>query len=115
MPLYAYRCNNCGHEFEVRQRFSDGPLSDCPQCDGTVRRIISQVGVVFKGSGFYVTDNRNGKANSYLNSGKGDGKSDGATSDGATSDGTKAESKADSGSAPPKDTGNSQKPAASAS
>jgi putative FmdB family regulatory protein len=66
MPLYTYRCNECDHEFQVRQRMVDDPLTECPVCDGSVRRIVSSVGVVFKGSGFYVTDNRssniNGKA-----------------------------------------------------
>ena len=62
MPTYAYKCANCGHRFDIRQRYSDDPLTDCPNCeDGQVRRVISQVNVVFKGSGFYVTDNRNGK------------------------------------------------------
>ena len=59
MPTYIYRCNDCGHEFEVRQRMSDDSLTECPVCSGTVRRIVGSVGIVFKGSGFYVTDNRN--------------------------------------------------------
>lgn len=58
MPLYAYRCKDCGHEFEARQRMSEDPLEECPACAGTVRRVINQVGVVFKGSGFYVTDSK---------------------------------------------------------
>ena len=63
MPTYKYRCNKCGHEFEARQRMSDKPLSECPVCGGGVRRVVGSVGIVFKGSGFYVTDNRssNGK------------------------------------------------------
>jgi putative FmdB family regulatory protein len=62
MPTYVYKCNECGHVFEVRQHFSDEPLTDCPKCeDGEVRRVINNVSVVFKGSGFYVTDSRNGK------------------------------------------------------
>jgi predicted nucleic acid-binding Zn ribbon protein len=78
--------------------------------------VISQVGVVFKGSGFYVTDNRNGKANSYLNSGKGEGaKGDGAAGEGTKSDSAQSDGKADSGTTPPKDSSSSQKPAASAS
>ncbi len=79
MPLYAYRCTN-GHEFEVRQRFSDDPVEVCPQCGAEVRRVITQVGVVFKGSGFYVTDNRNGKVAGKAN---GSGKSSEAKSDSA--------------------------------
>lgn len=58
MPLYTYKCTNCGHVFEVSQRMSDAPLEDCPVCRGGVRRVINNVGVVFKGQGFYVTDNR---------------------------------------------------------
>lgn len=67
MPLYAYKCTHCDHQFEVRQRFSEKPLTICPICEGEIRRVIGSVGVVFKGSGFYVTDNRNGKSNGLLN------------------------------------------------
>ena len=63
MPLYTYRCNENGHEFEVRQRMMDDALTECPVCGGPVRRVVSSVGVVFKGSGFYVTDNRTSNAN----------------------------------------------------
>ena len=59
MPTYKYRCKECGHEFEVRQRMSDNSLTECPVCGGPVRRVVGSVGIVFKGSGFYVTDNRN--------------------------------------------------------
>lgn len=58
MPTYTYRCNACGNQFEVRQRISEPPVSECPVCGGAPRRVVSQVGIVFKGSGFYVTDNR---------------------------------------------------------
>lgn len=63
MPTYKYRCKECGHEFEKRQRMSDEPLTECPVCGSEVRRVVGTVGIVFKGSGFYVTDNRssNGK------------------------------------------------------
>ena len=63
MPLYTYRCNQCDHEFQIRQRMVDDPLTDCPVCGGGVRRVVSSVGVVFKGSGFYVTDNRSSNVN----------------------------------------------------
>lgn len=63
MPLYTYRCNENDHEFQVRQRMMDDPLTECPVCGGTVRRVVSTVGVVFKGSGFYVTDNRSSSVN----------------------------------------------------
>ncbi len=58
MPSYTYRCNENDHEFTVRQSMADDPLTECPVCGGSVRRVVSSVGVVFKGSGFYVTDNR---------------------------------------------------------
>ena len=70
MPLYTYRCSNCENEFDLRQSFSDDPIRICLMCDGDVRRVIQQVPVLFKGSGFYVTDNRKGKANGPAN-GKG--------------------------------------------
>ncbi len=63
MPLYTYRCNENDHEFQVRQRMVDDPLTECPVCGGSVRRVVSSVGVVFKGSGFYVTDNRSSSVN----------------------------------------------------
>lgn len=62
MPTYVYRCNDCDYTFEARQSMSDDPLAVCPDCDEkSLRRVINSVGIVFKGSGFYVTDNRNGK------------------------------------------------------
>ena len=67
MPTYSYKCTSCDHRFEARQRFSDDPLTECPVCGSPVRKVITPVGVVFKGSGFYVTDNKNGKASSSLN------------------------------------------------
>ena len=63
MPTYQYRCTECGSELEVVQKFTDDPLTVCPECDGTLRKVFNAVGVVFKGSGFYATDNRTkGKA-----------------------------------------------------
>ncbi|UCG25406.1 MAG: FmdB family transcriptional regulator [Chloroflexota bacterium] len=67
MPTYSYKCTNCDHRFEARQRFSDDPLTECPVCGSTIRKVITPVGIVFKGSGFYVTDNKNGKTSSSLN------------------------------------------------
>ncbi|HNS50482.1 MAG TPA: zinc ribbon domain-containing protein [Anaerolineae bacterium] len=58
MPIYIYACDDCGTRFERLQRFADQPLTDCPDCGGHVHRIIQPVGVIFRGSGFYVTDNR---------------------------------------------------------
>lgn len=58
MPIYVYQCETCGLTFERRQRMTEPSLEDCPECDGHVHRVIQPVGIVFKGSGFYVTDNR---------------------------------------------------------
>jgi len=58
MPIYVYQCDTCGLTFERRQGMSEPPIVDCPECDGRVHRVIQPVGIVFKGSGFYVTDNR---------------------------------------------------------
>lgn len=57
MPTYEYRCASCGESLEVVQKFSDAPLTICPNCSGRLRKVFSPVGVVFKGSGFYSTDN----------------------------------------------------------
>jgi putative FmdB family regulatory protein len=56
MPIYGYRCDQCGHEFEVFQNMSDAPKTECPECGGRLRKQLYPVGVVFKGSGFYTTD-----------------------------------------------------------
>ena len=62
MPTYDYRCAACGHTFEYFQSMSDDPLSECPECGGKVKRLIGGgTGIIFKGSGFYVTDNRGKK------------------------------------------------------
>ncbi|MEI8214521.1 MAG: FmdB family zinc ribbon protein [Actinomycetota bacterium] len=56
MPTYQYACTACDHAFEAFQSFSENPLTECPVCKGEVRKVYSNVGVVFKGSGFYKTD-----------------------------------------------------------
>jgi putative FmdB family regulatory protein len=58
MPIYEYGCKSCGHTFEVSQGMKDDPLKICPQCGKEIRRLInSGMGLIFKGSGFYATDN----------------------------------------------------------
>ena len=59
MPTYAYRGTECPHEFEVYQSFSENPLTACVECGSPVRRVIHPAGIVFKGSGWYITDSRN--------------------------------------------------------
>jgi putative FmdB family regulatory protein len=59
MPTYVYACDECGQQFEQFQSFKDAPLNVCPNGhEGTVRRVFQPVGIVFKGSGWYVTDSR---------------------------------------------------------
>jgi putative FmdB family regulatory protein len=59
MPIYTYRCENCGVQFERQQSFSEQPLTRCPECNKkTLRKVYTPVGIVFKGSGFYATDHR---------------------------------------------------------
>ncbi len=58
MPTYEYLCEECGNRFDVRQRFSEDPITTCPQCTGSVRRVLHASGVIFKGSGWYLTDSR---------------------------------------------------------
>ncbi len=64
MPLYEYQCKECGIRFERTQSFNDAPLTTCPECEGEVYRVIGATGVIFKGSGFYVTDNRKSSSGS---------------------------------------------------
>jgi len=57
MPIYTYKCENCGIQFERQQSFSDQPLTRCPECNKkSLRKVYTPVGIVFKGSGFYATD-----------------------------------------------------------
>jgi putative FmdB family regulatory protein len=56
MPIYEYACTACGERTEAKQSFADPPLTECPHCGGSLRKLYSPVGIVFKGSGFYSTD-----------------------------------------------------------
>jgi putative FmdB family regulatory protein len=98
MPIYVYQCETCGLTFERRQRMTEPSLEDCPECEGHVHRVIQPVGIVFKGSGFYVTDNRS-KSSTALpgkkesEAGSGSSESDGSSSKESTP--STAEAKAD--------------------
>ncbi|MCR4514226.1 FmdB family transcriptional regulator [Aeromicrobium sp. 50.2.37] len=58
MPTYQYQCTDCGEALEVHQSFTDDALTECPACQGRLRKVFNAVGVVFKGSGFYRNDSR---------------------------------------------------------
>jgi putative FmdB family regulatory protein len=58
MPIYEYACDSCETTFERKQKFSDDPVRECPECGSPVRRVLYPAGIIFKGPGFYVTDSR---------------------------------------------------------
>ena len=71
MPVYTYRCENCGVQFEREQSYSDAPLKICPECrKKSLKKVISPVGVIFKGSGFYATDHKSPSGGSAKPAGK---------------------------------------------
>ena len=105
MPIYGYRCEQCGHELEVLQSMKDEPLRVCPNCMGPLRKMIYPVGIVFKGSGYYTTDyksagspSRHGDSDAAASAaGSSDGASEAAAKSGSGGE-SKGESKSDSGS-----------------
>jgi putative FmdB family regulatory protein len=84
VPTYQYTCTDCGEPVEAVQKFTDDPLSVCATCGGRLRKVFSPVGIVFKGSGFYRTDSRNGSSSSTAAKDKQPGES--SSANGATSD-----------------------------
>ena len=88
MPTYQYSCTECGHFFEAFQSFAEDSLTECPECQGRLRKVFNAVGVVFKGSGFYRTDSRNGS----------NGSSPSRSSNGSTSSSEKSSSSSDASS-----------------
>ena len=99
MPTYQYRCVDCGSELEVVQKFTDASLTECPECDGSLRKVYSAVGVVFKGSGFYATDNRTkGKTAAATASSSGDKSSTSEKSSGSDKPAEKSSSSSDKAS-----------------
>jgi putative FmdB family regulatory protein len=103
VPTYQYACTACGHQLEAVQSFADEPLTECPACEGRLRKLFSSVGVVFKGSGFYRTDSRGGSSND------GAPKDSGSKDSGAKDSGSKDSGAKDSGS---KDSSTTTAPAA---
>jgi putative FmdB family regulatory protein len=84
MPNYEYACKSCGEHLEVHQKFTDDALTECPACGGVLRKVFGNVGIAFKGSGFYKTDSR-GTAKSTSSSSTGDTKSSGDSSSSSSS------------------------------
>ena len=92
MPVYEYRCKECGYEFDKHQSFSEARLTDCPSCEaaGALRKVFGNVGVTFKGSGFYRTDSRSTDSSSLGSNGSKNGAKPESKSD------SKSESKSES-------------------
>ncbi len=120
MPVYAYECRDCGVRFDRRQSFHDDPLEVCPECEGHVHRLIQPAGIIFKGSGFYVTDNRGSRSgvsggsseNGKSENGNGNGKSEGAKAE--ASDKTESKGKESSSSSSPTEKTPKSKPSKAA-
>ena len=99
MPTYEYACRECGHRFDAVQSIHDDALTECPECGGPVRRVVAAVGVQFKGSGFYRTDNRpSGKTSGSATSGGSGG--EGSATSAATSEKKSDTAGTSSGSTP---------------
>lgn len=92
MPIYGYKCKQCGHELEVLQSISDAPLKTCPECMGPLQKQLYPAGIIFKGSGFYSTDYKGGSKSTATSSSSdsGNGKSE------SSSEPAKSESKSES-------------------
>lgn len=124
MPTYEYACRSCGEHLEVVQSFKDEPLTECPSCHGSLRKVFGNIGIAFKGSGFYKTDSRSStpatksagaaaaKTGTESGSGGSTGSSSGASSPPA-SEGSSSGSAGSGGSSGP--AGSSATPAAKAS
>ena len=118
MPIYAYRCDSCGVEKDVLQKLSDAPLTVCPDCGaGTFHKRLSAPAFQLKGSGWYVTDFRDGGRKAKADGAAGDGKADGAS--GKTDAGERGTAgdgqRGDAGQAGPAPAAGASTPAAGAS
>src|SRR5882724_1652738 len=96
VPTYTYTCTACNDTIEKRQSFTDPPLTTCEQCGGTLRKVIHPVGIVFKGSGWYITDSRS--SNSSSSSSSGSGSDSGSKEGGSKESGSKEGGSKESGS-----------------
>lgn len=100
MPTYSYACTECDNRFDAVQAFSDDALTTCPKCSGKLRKLFGSVGVVFKGSGFYRTDNRDSGKSSSNGSSKSSESSSSSSSEKSSSSDSFSSSSTSSSSAP---------------
>ena len=96
MPIYEYKCEN-GHVFDVMQRMAEDPLTECVECDASVRKVLQPVGISFKGSGFYSTDynNKSTKTDSKETVKSGESSTNGAAGSGDSGSGGGTEKKSE--------------------
>ncbi|MFE9022279.1 FmdB family zinc ribbon protein [Streptomyces sp. NPDC007808] len=95
MPTYQYQCTECGEGLEAVQKFTDDALTECPSCQGRLKKVFSAVGIVFKGSGFYRNDSRGASSSSSPATSKSSSSSSDSSS--ASSSSSSSDSKASSG------------------
>jgi putative FmdB family regulatory protein len=103
LPIYEYQCEKCGVVTDIKHGFKETTQEACPKCGGALKRLFNPAGIVFKGSGFYITDSRKGGESSG-DSGGASGKSDSGKSDSAKGDSAKSESAPKGDSGPKSDT-----------
>ena len=110
MPTYEYRCLQCGHLFELFQSMKDEPTKICPECQGEVQRLIGTgAGLIFKGSGFYITDYRSDAYKKDAKADHGPGVSGKSDTGGSGKSDTGGSSKTDAGGSGKTDAGGSKK------
>ncbi|MCH9643124.1 MAG: FmdB family transcriptional regulator [Actinomycetia bacterium] len=115
MPTYSYACTECANKFDVVQAFTEDSITECPQCDGRLRKVFGKVGVVFKGSGFYRNDSREAAKSSAEGSGSGSSDTAAATSsDKSSSDKSSSETSSSSGKSASSDKSSSPSKSSSA-
>jgi putative FmdB family regulatory protein len=106
MPIYTYRCTECGVEFDQHQNFSDLPLTKCPECGKkSLRKVFSPAGIIFKGHGWYATDHRSPSGGVTIKKDKAESSTEKPASDsqpGSSSEKKAPESKSVSSSGEPK-------------
>ncbi len=96
MPTYEYECTACHHRFERRQKITEEPIRTCPNCNGLTRRVLHPVGIIFKGSGWYITDSRSSSDGASIpapNGSKAEAKNGAGEPKSDAASGTKAEAK----------------------
>jgi putative FmdB family regulatory protein len=107
MPTYEYRCKACGQHLEVVQSFTDDALTECPSCEGELRKVFGSIGIAFKGSGFYRNDSRSSSKSAASSSASSSGNGSDSKPDSKSDKSDKSESTSSSGSSSSSDSSSS--------